>query len=174
MGYTTDFEGQIDIVPALNEQEREFLINFAETRRMNRKNGPYFVDGTGFMGQDNEADVIDHNVPPDGQPGLWCKWVPSKDADALEWDGNEKFYDSAEWMAYIVEHFLGQNPLAKGDLPFLQGHTLNGTISAQGEEPDDMWLLHVRNNVVSTEPLQAMPSGNETIVGGETRLLGSK
>ena len=172
MGYTTDFDGQIDIVPALNEQEREFLTKFAETRRMDRENGPYFVDGTGGFGQGNDPDIRSHNSPPEGQPALWCQWTPNEDGDAIVWDEGEKFYESAEWMVYLIQHFLGTNPLAKSDLPFLQGHTLNGTISAQGEDPDDMWLLHVRDNTVSTEALIAQPSGSETIVGGDTKLIG--
>ncbi len=174
MGYTTDFDGQIDIVPALNDQEREFLTKFADTRRMNRTKGPYFVEGGGFAGQDREDDVIDGNAPPPDQPSLWCQWVPSNDGDAIVWDEGEKFYESPEWMVYLIQHFLGTNPLAKGELDFLQGHTLNGTISAQGEDPNDMWLLHVTDNTVSTEALVAQPSGSEHIVGGETKLLGGE
>lgn len=151
MGYTTDFDGQIDIVPALNQEEINFLDKFADTRRMNRKKGPYFVDGSGDFGQGNDSDIISHNTPADGQPGLWCQWVPSEKGDFLEWDHNEKFYCAAEWMAYLITHFFGENPIAKNDLSFLQGHVLNGTISAQGEESDDNWLLHVENNIVTVE-----------------------
>ena len=174
MGYNTDFEGKINIEPVLNDEGREFLQKFAGTRRMDRKNGPYFVDGKGFMGQANDDDVISHGNPPEGQPSLWCQWVPSEDGDAIVWDGEEKFYESPEWMAYLIKHFLGTNPLAKSDLPFLQGHILNGTISAQGEESDDMWLLHVRDNVVSIEDLVAQPSGSEHTVGVDTKLLGGQ
>ena len=163
MGYTTDFDGQIKVDPPLNEQEIQYLNKFADSRRMDREKGPYYVDGSGFMGQNNDADVRNHNGPPDEQPGLWCKWGPTEDGTAIEWNGDEKFYDSPEWMAYIVKHFFGANPVAKSELPFLQGHTLNGTISAQGEEPDDMWLLHVKDNKVSTEDLVAAPSGNVNV-----------
>ena len=37
MGNTTEFSGQINIEPPLNEQEIEFLNKFANTRRMHRK-----------------------------------------------------------------------------------------------------------------------------------------
>lgn len=77
-------------------------------------------------------------------------------------------------MVYLIQHFIGTNPQAKSELPFLQGHTLNGTISAQGEDPDDMWLLHVKDNTVSVEDLVARPSGSEHIVGGDTKLLGGE
>ena len=165
MGYTTDFEGQIAVEPPLNVKEMNFLKKFNETRRMDREKGPYYVDGTGPMGQGNDPDVRSFNAPAAGQPGLWCSWVPTEDGDAIEWSGMEKFYDSAEWMAYIINHFLGTDPLAKGELDFLQGHTLNGTIEAQGEEPDDKWLLHVTDNVVEVEDYTApIPSGERTRV----------
>jgi len=168
MGYTTDFDGFIEVIPALSALEIEFLNKFSDTRRMDREKGPYYIDGGGFGGQDRESDVRDYNNPPEGQPGLWCQWVPNGDGTAIEWDGKEKFYDSPEWMAYLIKHFLGTNPLAKAELPFLQGHTLNGTIAAQGEDPSDMWLLHVVDNQVSIEDLVATPTGETHIVGGAT------
>lgn len=148
MGYTTDFYGQINIEPPLNAQEREFLLNFSGTRRMDREKGPYYVEGSGFMGQDVEDDVRDHNSPPAGQPGLWCQWIPTDDGKAIEWDGGEKFYDADEWMIYIIEHFIGSNPKAKKELPFLQGHVCNGIIDAQGEEYEDSWRIVVEDNKV--------------------------
>lgn len=161
MGYTTDFEGQVEIDPPLNQHEIDYLTKFAETRRMKRKAGPYFVEGTGFRGQEREDDVIDSNRPPDGQPGLWCQWVPTPDGKHIIWDGGEKFYDSPEWMKYLIDHFLKPGAEAQalvdateGKIPtpfndFTFDHTLNGHIQAQGEDPDDRWVLVVRDNVVS-------------------------
>lgn len=148
MGYTTEFNGQINIVPALNNEEIEYLKKFCRSRRMNRTKGPYFVDGSESFGQGRDADIINYNDPAEGQPGLWCQWVPTNYGNAIEWDGAEKFYCAAEWIKYIIEHFIGSEPKAKGELPFLQGHTLNGEIFAQGEEPDDRWKLIVRDNKV--------------------------
>jgi len=146
MGYTTHFEGSVSIVPPLNEQEIEYINKFADTRRMDRENGPYYVGG-GLGGQTQDSDVRNHNRPPEGQPGLWCQWVATEEGDAIEWDYQEKFYNAPEWMQYIINHFLGENPLAKLNDPenfgFLQGHKLNGEIYAQGEEADDMWKLEV-------------------------------
>ena len=164
MGYTTDFSGEIDIAPALNSEEIEFLNKFANTRRMNRKKGPYFVDGSGDYGQGNDSDIISHNTPADGQPGLWCQWLPSEKGDFLEWDQNEKFYNAAEWMLYLIDHFLGVFAISRKELPFFNDHVLNGTISAQGEDSEDQWLLHVENNVVSVEQMQSLPSGEKTII----------
>lgn len=168
MGYTTDFEGRVEIEPPLNQKEIDYLTKFNETRRMNRTKGPYFVEGSGFMGQERDDDIRDYNHPPEGQPSLWCQWVPTEDGTAIVWDEGEKFYESPEWMAYLIEHFLGRNPKAKSVLPFLEGHTLNGTISAQGEDPKDKWLLHVQDNKVYTEDLICVPDGDRHYVGGES------
>lgn len=149
MGYTTEFSGQVDITPPLNEQEIEFLNKFSGTRRMDRKNGPYFVDGSEDFGQGHNGDIREYNRPPAGQPGLWCQWVPNEDGTALEWDGGEKFYDATEWMTYLIEHFLKPDAVAKSVLPFLQGHTLNGEIDAEGEDSGDIWKLVVKKNKVS-------------------------
>ncbi len=148
MGYTTTFKGSIKIDPPLNTEEIAFLKKFNETRRMHRSKGPYYVDNTGFAGQDEASDVINYNAPPNGQPGLWCQWRPSDDGQCIEWDGNEKFYQSAEWMKYIIEHFLRPNAIASPSLPFLSGHVCSGTIYAQGEDSADRWKLVVDNNTV--------------------------
>ena len=164
MGYTTDFAGYIEIDPPLNLEEIHFLEKFNSTRRMLRKKGPYYVDGAGDHGQDHEDDVMDYNKPPEGQPGLWCQWIPNATGTVLEWDGGEKFYNSAKWMKYIINHFLSTYAAGRHILPFLQAHTLNGTIEAQGEESDDMWLLHVKDNIVSVQMLAAQPTGPEELV----------
>lgn len=152
MGYTTTFDGSVSIDPPLNEQEIEFLTKFSESRRMNRKNGPYFVDGEGYRGQSDDSDVIDFNSPPDGQPGLWCQWIPTENGCSIVWDEGEKFYDSVEWMQYLIDHFLKPGAIAKDQLPFLQAnHICNGMIDAEGEEYGDLWRLVVKNNKVSVK-----------------------
>lgn len=151
MGYTTEFDGAVTIDPPLNEQEIQFLRKFSGTRRMNRHAGPYFVDAEDDFGQGRSSDIIDYNRPSPGQPGLWCQWVPTDDGSKIEWDGNEKFYDSVEWMKYLIDHFLSPTAIAKDVLPFLQAnHTVNGEIFAQGEETSDRWKLVVEDNKVST------------------------
>jgi len=151
MGYTTYFEGSVSIEPPLSPKEITYINAFAASRRMGRANGDYYVDGnkSGF----NEApDVYDINRPPEGQPGLWCQWVASEDGTELEWDGGEKFYAATEWMEYIINHFLGSDPIAKKaneNFDFLEGHILNGEIYAEGEDSDDRWKIEVKNNVVT-------------------------
>lgn len=149
MGYTTEFDGQISVEPPLNKDEVLFMNKFSGTRRMLCKQGPYYVDRGGMMGQDaSDNGIIDYNTPPEGQPGLWCKWCATEDGKYIEWNGSEKFYCSDNWMKYIIDHFLRENPIAKEDLPFLQGHILNGEIIAQGKDWDDRWKLVVEENKV--------------------------
>lgn len=161
MGYTTRFTGRITIEPPLNAHEITYLRKFAETRRMHRERGPYFVDGTGVFGQNRDPDIIDLNRPDPTQPGLWCQWVPTEDGGALVWDEGEKFYDAAEWMQYLIDHFLRDMAkarlhfVASGDSQFAKfafNHVCNGTIEAQGEHPNDRWRLVVTDNVVTVEP----------------------
>lgn len=151
MGYTTDFSGRVEITPPLDKEEIKYLKKFGDTRRMNRTKGPYYVDNKGMAGQDHEADILDYNSPPPGQPGLWCQWVPTPDGKFIEWDGSEKFYNAPEWMTYIIDHFLKADPKAKGVLKHLKPHVLNGEIEAQGEDDNDRWKLVVKDNKVSVK-----------------------
>ena len=153
MGYTTDFYGQVEIAPALSQEEIDFLTKFSETRRMDREKGPYYIEGSDGQwghGQGRDDDIKDYNHPPEGQPSLWCQWIPAEDGTALGWDGGEKFYEADKWMAYLIEHFIGEKPKAAEVLPFLKGHVCNGEIEAKGEDCDDLWQIVVANNQVST------------------------
>ena len=114
MGYTTDFSGSIRIDPPLTKAEQIRVNDFAEERH----------EGAEF-------------------PGIWCQWVATEDGTELEWDGGEKFYNSAAWMRWLISTYLADTGLAT--------HTLNGEIDAQGEDPDDRWRLYVVDNVVSVE-----------------------
>src|ERR1039458_3667962 len=104
MGYTTDFDGQFNLDRELSDDDYEFLVKFNETRRMKRNvegygvDGEWFVDGTGFAGQDHDATIVEYNGPPSTQPGLWCQWRPTEDHKAIEWDDGEKFYNYVEWI----------------------------------------------------------------------------
>lgn len=166
MGYTTEFEGYVEVRPALDADEIAYLKKFAETRRMNRTKGPYYVQGTGSFGQDRESDIRDYNSPPEGQPGLWCQWEPSEDGTRIQWNGAEKFYNSVEWMQYLIDHFLRADALAKtqtvnGKRFFtFQDHVLNGVIEAQGEDEEDRWFLVVRDNLAEDrKSLREPPKG---------------
>lgn len=164
MGYTTSFSGQITIVPALDADEIAFLQKFSETRRMCRKCGPYFVGGSGDFGQGRDPDVIDYNRPDPSQPGLWCQWRPTEDGSAIEWNEAEKFYDSAEWMKYLIVHFLKPGAEAVGKVEVLKGgHVLNGVIEAQGEDSSDRWDLLVKDNKVTVRRFTQVVGAEEEV-----------
>jgi hypothetical protein len=142
----------------LKEEHARYLEAFSDTRRMRRDEskakllpdpvreavglplGPeaaYFIGGSGFKGQGEDDSVLDYNRPPRGQPGLWCQWVPAEDRTALMWNGAEKFYSYVEWLEYLLRHFLG---------PW--GYVVNGTVTWQGEEPEDTGTITVTDNRV--------------------------
>jgi len=151
MGYTTEFSGQISIEPALNAQEIAWVQAHNYTRRMKREKGAYYVDSKNDYGQDHETDIIDYNQPPEKDLSLWCQWTCTDDGTRIEWDGGEKFYSAAEWMRWLIVHILGSNPFAKKELPFLQGHMLNGEIFAQGEDSEDLWVEYYLNGKMQRE-----------------------
>lgn len=157
MGYTTYFTGEVSVDPPLNEDEVSFLANFCATRRMHRRAGPLFIRGSGYAGQGNDPDILDSNMPDPDQPGLWCHWVAAEDGKVIEWDGSEKFYDSADWMLYLINYLF--SPAAKPYVAahvgederlrnFTCDHTFDGTIYAVGEDSDDRWKLTIQNNVL--------------------------
>ena len=147
MGYTTDFNGEFSITPTLTEEHRLFLQKFNNTRRMARRVGPeygiegeWYVDGTGWAGQDNEPNIIDYNNPPSPQPGLWCRWRPTEEGDFLEWDQGKKFYSYIEWLEYLIEGFFKP-----------KGYVLDGQIFWQGEESSDIGKISIGQNIVTTQ-----------------------
>lgn len=178
MGYTTEFSGQIECTPPLNEQEKTFLNAFSQTRRVIRQkakptDGLVFIDGedTGellqgsyfiaqqkddYYGQ-NTKNIAEHNSSPLSSPGLWCQWIANEEGH-IEWNCAEKFYSSAEWMAYLIENFLKEGAPCKFVAPktfeHFQPHTLNGVIYATGEETGDIWKLIVQNNQVFIQELE--------------------
>lgn len=99
------------------------------------------------------SDIIDHDRPHDGKPGLWCRWTVNDEGNAIIWDGHEDFYNSADWLAYLINHFIGSQPMAKGatTLTFLSTHTLNGVI--EGIEEGEKIRIAVKDNIVKTEYL---------------------
>jgi hypothetical protein len=139
MGYTTEFDGVIELDKPLTEEDKNFLIEFANSRRMVRKfdcTDKYGIEGEWYI-KDESFNVLDQNKPPKTQPGLWCQWVPTDDGKGIEWDGNEKFYEADNWMKYLIQGFLAP-----------KGYKCNGEILAQGEDMYDRWHLIVKNNKV--------------------------
>lgn len=172
MGYTTEFKGRFTLDKPLSQEQADYLRQFNETRRMRRNahkvekladpkriavglplggpEAPYFVGGLGFAGQENDASVLDHNSPPNGQPGLWCQWVPTEDRTGIEWDGGEKFYDYEEWIQYLIDHFLK---------PW--GYALTGRVSWRGESFDDRGVLVATGDKVEAKKGKPEPEEDD-------------
>lgn len=155
MGYTTEFEGYFTLTPPLSPAQTKYIKAFSGTRRMQRnpaklppqgthsevglglgQDGGYFVDGPGFRGQQDTPDVVDHNTPPRGQPGLWCQWACENPGE-LAWNGGEKFYNYAEWLQYLIDHFFE---------PW--GVAVSGEVEWQGNDSDDSGVISVIGNEV--------------------------
>ena len=152
MGYDTNFSGTFSLDKPLTVAHKAYLAAFADTRRMKRDVSkvsllpdplrvnvglPYGPEGCYHVGGLDSDDVLDHNKPPEGQPGLWCQWVPTEDGTGIEWDSGEKFYAYLVWIPYLIDHFLK---------PW--GYVVNGKVEWSGDDDDDRGCIHVRNNVV--------------------------
>jgi hypothetical protein len=98
-----------------------------------------------------ELQSFIHERHGSGTPGDWCRWEPSEDGSEIHWDEGKKFYESVPWMQYIIDYFLAP-----------AGHVVNGTIDAQGEDPDDRWRLVVRDNTVHVQEARLLwPSDDD-------------
>ena len=159
MGYTTDFIGHVECDPPLNEAEQVYLLAFASSRRYHRPGGPYEVPGNPAAEEaEMPVDRVAYNTVGPGQPSLWCDWQPSWNGCCLSPGGAEKFYGASEWMAYLIDHFLRPDALAKKSAaPWLAGftfdHQLNGVVAACRRDTHGLFLIEVADNVVSEHPL---------------------
>lgn len=159
MGYTTDFLGQVDIAPPLNDAEQMYLSAFAQSRRWARPGGPYEVPRNPAADRDRDVpDLGAFNTPAAGQPSLWCQWVPCWDGCCLSYDGAEKFYGATEWMSYLIDHFLAPDAFAQNSdfrcfNAFTFDHRLDGIIAANQRDTRRLYLIHVEDNAVREETL---------------------
>lgn len=175
MGYTTEFKGRFELDKPLTKELADYLQQFSENRhyRISRdlimeldpdwekhcfngdlgKDGQYYLTdyvGDFFRGPNRKRlrelqgqDNFDYNcTPSEDVPGLWCQWVPSEDLMGLEWDQGEKFYNYVEWIEYLIDNFLAP-----------QGYTVNGSVRWRGESFDDIGVIDVTDNIVSSRCL---------------------
>lgn len=166
MGFTTKFVGEFILDRELDNETFRLLQNLAKTRRVSRdtsvlvrkeniseqdvleKYGTegefYFSDKSGHILEKGiykrvkDETVLNRNLPPSSQPGLWCGWVPSEDRKKIVWNGLVKFYESVEWIEYIINRILSP-----------KGYDINGEMKCFGEEPADVWEIHIKDNKVN-------------------------
>lgn len=146
MGYSTDFSGALEVMPPLNEHERGFLEDFADTRHTSTDHGLLETAGPSLRGNDPQGD----------KPEIWCHWIADGEGN-LVWDESEKTYGHDQWLSWLIGNLLGpgsrdfvqtrldQDPRLKH---FTHDHVVSGEIDAQGEDPDDMWRIKVEKNNV--------------------------
>ena len=161
MGYSTYFESGFTFDKPVTEEFKKYINNFSASRRMMRDNdkikeiypnwkdlcfnselglnGEYFIGGGNTSIFENDKSVIDYNIPPSNQPGLWCQWVITDDCTQLVWDGCEKFYNYKKWLLYLIENFI---------LP--SGYKLNGEVSWY-DDYGDTGVIFVENNKIYFE-----------------------
>lgn len=172
MGYTTDFIGHIDIDPALNQDEIEYLTAFSESRRFDRVEGPYAVPGNpAAENQAGRADIDNDRYSrcAPGQPQLWCQWAPCWDGCCLSFDGNEKFYEPIAWLRYLIAHFLKPGAAAsRSGLPAFDGftfdHRLDGMVVGCRRDTKQLFSINVSRNRVTERTLRP---GLQEYVGRE-------
>jgi hypothetical protein len=159
MGYTTEFRGSFQIDRPLDDETYNLLKGLATTRRMARNvdpkygiQGEFYIDGSEFLVQYNESNVVDYNRPPMTQPSLWCQWIPTEDRDEIEWDGGENFYNYIEWIEYLISKVLAP-----------RGYKLNGEVEWRGEDWDDNGTITIVDNVVDGRALDIDNSINQLL-----------
>ena len=70
-----------------------------------------------------------------------CQWVPNEERTAVEWDGNEKFYDYSCELRDLIDGFL--KPL---------DYVVNGVVIWTGDDTRDVGTLYVKDNLVTVLP----------------------
>jgi len=156
MGYSTHFAGTLTVTPPLNEHERGYLADFAQTRQTSPDRGQLVVESTsiGYV-----SSYFSGNTPQGNKPEIWCHWVPDE-AGNLVWNEAEKTHAHEQWLTWLIEHLLG--PASRdfvqqrlGEDPrlehFTHDHIINGIVDAQGDDPDDMWRIRVTENTVEVQ-----------------------
>lgn len=160
MGYTTEFLGEFTLDKPLDPIIGNLINGLAFTRRVKRDiyqlakilnlsreeadmrygvEGEYYYNKDDFKnyGQTVDDSILDFNMPPSTQPGLWCQWIYCKEDNVIKWNGGEKFYNYVDWIKYIIERILKPN-----------NYKLNGIVKWQGDETFDRGEIQINNNKI--------------------------
>lgn len=159
MGSTTNLNGCFQLDRFLDPQTKHMINGICQTRRMKRdvsKIGlnphDYGVEGEFYFPNeaaiiDDDKSILNYNLPPSTQPGLWCGWCYNAEKNAIEWECKEKFYyfsillisNYIEWIQYIIKKILTP-----------RNYILNGDVHWKGEDKNDYGTISIRDNHVQT------------------------
>lgn len=172
MGYTTEFDGQFEVTPALKPEHIAYLNEFTNTRRMKRDAKvteklsdpireavelPIGTDGEFYVGSgENNPEYVASGESYKGQvndESVLDYNRPPTTQPALwcQWvateDGKHIEWDGGEKFHSYVEwlKYFIENFLT----PW--GYTLNGEVFWEGEESGDLGKIVVEDNDVVTQ-----------------------
>ncbi len=155
MSLSIEVIGELSINPPLNKQEIEYLKKFSNMRRCELNGGEYSTSKSITATYDDPSNLPHdekYNKVIKGQPSLWCQWVPTDDGKHIIFNNDSSDQNSGEWLPYLIEHFIGNKPLAKTKKPeefsFLEGHKCNGTITTHLISHEFVNTLYVKNNKI--------------------------
>lgn len=128
MGYTTEFQGQLNFLRPLTAEEELELMKYC----------------SGDM--ENTGDHPDWLIP-EGWRGGYIQFVITDDKTGIQWDGNEKFYDAEKAANCVLMNMRAKFP----------DFTLYGHLDAQGEEFDDRWQLRIGEDGIAYKKVVGIP-----------------
>lgn len=162
MGYDTNFDGSIDIQPALSKELTDYIRQFSNIRHFKRDiskihelngglglsfclNGNPGEDGCFYIGNDLKTDLVSvsNDEVLDGL-SYWCDFTVKPDGTKILWTQAGKTRCGLEWVTFMINHLIA---------PF--GHVCNGKFECQGDNFDDKWEICVENNEVTRNDLAA-------------------
>lgn len=165
MGYSTTYLGRLDIEPALNAAEIEWLRAFTCTDRVLHPDDPYAVPMNPGAECLTEPPVA---RPDDAQPPFAttvealarCDWLPCVEGCCLSWDGIEKSRAGVIEVQYLIDHFLRPEAHAAADgradfEHFTFDHHVCGVVAAERSDTRELFLLVAEDNTVAVRTLVA-------------------
>ncbi|MFD7072965.1 hypothetical protein ACFV9G_02040 [Nocardioides sp. NPDC059952] len=147
MGYQTDFVGYLQILPELNEDERELI---------NRISGSVYVDrretGLQALDNDNAAALALQRTAPRG----WSNWSACPQGCCLSYDGGDKANHMVPWLKFLMSTYLTPGAAASGRdgfETFTCDHVLNGMVVGSRRDNRELYSITARDNDVEVELL---------------------
>ncbi|KAJ3371263.1 hypothetical protein GGF31_003442 [Allomyces arbusculus] len=162
-GYTTVFDGRVEISPPLSATMRAYLSKFCDMKHVRRDQFkalcardtlrhdvglPHVgLHGEYFTGDDRYSIIMPEERCVT-QPSFFCDWRPTSDGTALVWNRAENSQEMAAWLKYLIDEFLEPN-----------NYTLDGVVKYAGEHKRDCGIIVVKNNDIVVQPKRASHIG---------------